>query len=148
MAGPLAEPARRARCACGQIELHASGEPRRVGLCHCLDCRKRHAAPVSAFAIFSRTSVALTGPERGPLPHEALRTFQSRTGYREAFCTRCGAHVFGVIDRSDEIELFLGSFDEPNVFTPTYELWTVRRERWLGDLPTVTRHFERDRTDS
>jgi len=34
------------------------------------------------------------------------------------------------------------------VFTPTYELWTVRRERWLGDLPTVTRHFERDRTDS
>jgi len=148
MAGPLAEPARRARCACGQIELHASGEPRRVGLCHCLDCRKRHAAPVSAFAIFSRTSVALTGPERGPLPHEALRTFQSQTGYREAFCTLCGAHVFGVIDRSDEIELFLGSFDEPNVFTPTYELWTVRRERWLGDLPTVTRHFERDRTDS
>src|SRR6478752_205081 len=29
--------------------------------------------------LFSRPSVALTGPERGPLPHEALRTFQSQT---------------------------------------------------------------------
>jgi hypothetical protein len=147
MTGPLPEPVRRARCACGQIELHASGEPRRVGLCHCLDCRKLHSAPISAFAIFSRSSVALTGPEWGPLPHDALRTFQRRPGERNAFCARCGSRVFGVVDCSDEIELFLGAFDEPNVFTPTYELWTVRRERWIGDLPTVTRHFEHDRTD-
>jgi hypothetical protein len=147
MTGPLPEPVRRASCACGQIELHASGEPRRVGLCHCLDCRKLHGAPVSAFVIFSRASVVLSGPERGPLPHAALGTFQSRPGYRRVFCTRCGAHVFWVIERSDEIELLLGSFDETNVFTPTYETWTIRRERWLGDLPTVTRHFERDRAD-
>ena len=92
-------------------------------------------------------SVELSGPERGPLPHDALRTYERRPGDRSAFCTRCGAHVFGVVDRSDEIEVFLGSFDETNVFTPTYELWTIRREQWLGNLPTLTRHFERDRVD-
>src|SRR5262249_29494352 len=112
MAGPLAEPVHRASCACGEIELHASGEPRRVGLCHCLDCRKRHAAPVSAFAIFERSAVLLTGPGQGPLPHAALGTFHTKSGYRQAFCTRCGAHVFGLKDRSEEIELLLGSFDE------------------------------------
>jgi hypothetical protein len=147
MAGPLAEPVHRARCVCGQVELHASGQPRRVGLCHCFDCRKLHSAPISVFAIFSRGSVELSGPERGPLPHDALRTYERRPGDRSAFCTRCGAHVFGVVDRSDEIEVFLGSFDETNVFTPTYELWTIRREQWLGNLPTLTRHFERDRVD-
>ena len=147
MAGPLAEQVHRARCGCGQVELHASGEPRRVGLCHCFDCRKLHSAPISAFAIFSRAAVELSGPERGPLPHDALRTYERRPGDRSAFCTRCGAYVFGVVDRSDEIELFLGSFDETNVFTPTYELWTIRREHWLGNLPTLTRHFERDRVE-
>ena len=83
----------------------------------------------------------------GPAAARRAGTFQSRPGYRRAFCTRCGAHVSGVIERSDEIELLVGSFDETNVFTPTYEAWTVHRERWLGDLPTVTRHFERDRAD-
>ena len=69
------------------------------------------------------------------------------SGYRRAFCTRCGSHVFGVVDGSEEIELLLGSFDETNVFTPTYEAWTIRRERWLGVQPTLERHFERDRLD-
>ena len=147
MAGPLAEPVRRARCVCGQVELHASGEPRRVGLCHCLDCRKLNGAPVSAYAIFPRSAVLLTGPERGPLPHGTLGTFLNQQGCRNAFCTRCGAHVFGVKAGSEEIDLLLGSFDETNVFTPTYELWTIRREQWLGNLPTLTRHFERDRVD-
>ena len=121
MAGPLPEPVHRASCLCGQIELHTSGEPRRVGLCHCLDCRKIHGAPFSAFAIFSRAAVVLSGPEQGPLPHATLGTFQDRPGYRRAFCTRCGAHVFGIIERSDGIELPVGCFDETNVFTPTYE---------------------------
>ena len=147
MTGPLPEPVRRASCRCGQIELHAKGEPRRVGLCHCLDCRKLHAAPMTAFVIFSRSAVVLTGAEGGPLPHGALATYRSKPTYREAFCTRCGSQVFGVIEGSEEIELHLGSFDETNVFVPSYESWTVRREQWLGTQPTLSRHFERDRVD-
>jgi len=50
--------------------------------------------------------------------------------------------VFGV--SGDEIEINLGSLDEPDQFTPTYELWTVRRENWLPDFPGLTA-FEKDR---
>jgi len=89
----------------------------------------------------------MTGPDRGPLPHAVLGTFLNPRGYRAVFCTRCGAHVFGLKERTEEIELLLGSFDETNLFTPTYESWTIRRERWLGNLPTLTEHFERDRVD-
>ena len=31
-------------CLCGDVRLVASGRPYRVGLCHCLDCRKHHGA--------------------------------------------------------------------------------------------------------
>jgi hypothetical protein len=33
-------------CQCGRVRIVAVGRPRRVGLCHCLDCRKHHGAPV------------------------------------------------------------------------------------------------------
>ena len=29
-------------CLCGNVRIVASGLPYRVGLCHCLDCRKHH----------------------------------------------------------------------------------------------------------
>lgn len=39
-------------CLCGNVRLVASGPPYRVGLCHCLDCRKHHGALFHASAIF------------------------------------------------------------------------------------------------
>lgn len=31
-------------CLCGNILIVANGEPLRVGICHCMDCRKHHGA--------------------------------------------------------------------------------------------------------
>jgi hypothetical protein len=52
--------------------------------------------------------------------------------------------VFG--RSGDEVEVHLGALDAPDQLTPTYELWTVRRESWLPPFP-VTSH-ERDRESS
>ena len=65
------------------------------------------------------------------------------------FCRRCGSSVFG--RSGDEVEVSLGALDAPDqqphgrhapsiaerLLTPTYELWTVRRERWLPEFPVV-----------
>ena len=48
-------------CLCGDVRIVATGAPYRVGLCHCLDCRKLHAAPFMAFAVFEQDAVAVTG---------------------------------------------------------------------------------------
>jgi hypothetical protein len=37
-------------CLCGNVRIVASGLPYRVGLCHCLDCRKHHGALFHASA--------------------------------------------------------------------------------------------------
>ena len=117
-------------CLCGKVRLVASGPPRRVGLCHCLDCRKHHGALFHASAIFERSAVSIDGE---------VRDYQGRF-----FCPACGSSVFSVSD--DEIEVHLGALDAPDQFTPSYELWTVRREAWLPDFALAER-FERDRTD-
>ncbi|WP_134681660.1 GFA family protein [Paracoccus ravus] len=105
-------------CLCGSVRITAKGQPHRVGLCHCLDCRKHGGAPFAALAIFPRDAVSIQGE---------TRAYQGRH-----FCPDCGSTVFGVSE--DEVEIALGSFDAPDLFAPSYELWTIRRESWLPDL--------------
>ena len=127
---------RSAGCFCGQVRLTVSGEPLRRSLCHCLDCRKSHGAPFVAFAIFSRDAVTVAGQTRANVTGK---------GYARHFCPSCGSPIFAIEEDGNEMELYSGSFDETSIFAPTYELWTVRREDWLGPMPTLERHFERDR---
>ena len=124
-------------CACGAVRFVAEGEPLRVGLCHCLDCRKQHGAPFGALAIFPADRVAFAGEEPGMYA-------SSPTG-RRYFCRRCGSPVFNRDEGSDEVELALGAFDGTDRFAPTYELWAVRRETWLPPIPSIVRRYERNR---
>ena len=116
-------------CLCGDVRFVATGRPWRVGVCHCLECRKHHGAPFHASAIFPHEAVSVDG---------ATREYAGRH-----FCPRCGSSVFG--RSGDEIELNLGALDAPDQFAPTYELWTIRRESWLPAFP-VAHRYERDRT--
>ncbi len=118
-------------CLCGEVRLVARGRPYRVGLCHCLDCRKHHGAVFHAYAVFARDAVSVQGQ------------FQDYAG--RCFCPRCGSSVFA--RTGDEIEVSLGALDAPDRFLPTYELWTVRREAWLPPFP-LQRRYERDREAS
>jgi hypothetical protein len=51
-------------CLCGNVRIVASGLPYRVGICHCLDCRKRHGALFHASAVFPQDAVTIDGETR------------------------------------------------------------------------------------
>jgi hypothetical protein len=117
-------------CLCGNVRVVASGRPYRVGVCHCLDCRKHHGALFLATAIFPQDAVTISG---------------NTSDYNgRHFCPRCGSSVFSRSE--DEVEVHLGSLDEIDQLQPTYELWTVRRESWLPAIP-LARSYERNRED-
>ena len=111
-------------CQCGKVRITATGAPDRVGICHCLDCRKHHGAVFYAAAIFARHAVRITGD---------TRAYEGRH-----FCPTCGSSVLA--ETGDEIEVHLGVLDAPDQFAPEYELWTVRRESWLPDVPGTDRY--------
>jgi len=115
-------------CLCGNVRITATGSPYRVGICHCLDCRKHHGALFEASAVFAEESVEVLG-ETG--------SYEGRH-----FCPNCGSPVFA--RTGDEIEVNLGALDAPDQLTPTYESWTVRRESWLPDFPLAA-SYERNR---
>ena len=116
-------------CLCGDVRLVASGRPHRVGICHCLDCRKHHGALFHASAVFPQEAVAIEG--------------QTRSYAGRHFCPRCGSPVFSR-STEGEIDVHLGTLDAPDQLRPSYELWIVRRESWLPPFP-VARRYEGDR---
>lgn len=118
-------------CLCGAVRFVASGEPYRVGVCHCMDCRKHHGTPFYASAIYPEDAVRI----EGETAHYGTRHF----------CPACGSSVFA--RSGDEIEVNLGALDAPSQFTPTYELWTIRREDWLPAFP-LHRRYERNRSSA
>ena len=142
-------------CLCGNVRIVALVLPYRVGLCHCLDCRKHHGALFSASAMFPQDAVTIDGETReyagrtscSAVPQQSIHHAGVHGGHAPApsarhFCPRCGSSVFA--RTADEIEVHLGSLDAPDQLMPTYESWIVRRESWLPPFP-LTRRYERDR---
>lgn len=118
-------------CLCGDIRFSISGAPYRVGLCHCLDCRKHTGSLFHTLAVFPESTVTVEGE---------TRDYNGRN-----FCPRCGSSVYG--RTGDEVEVSVGSLDAADQLAPTYELWTVRRESWLPAFP-LKRQYERDRSST
>src|SRR3546814_1289579 len=83
-------------CLCGNVRLVASGRPFRVGLCHCLDCRKHHGALFYAAAVFPQDAVTIEG--------------ETRDYAGRFFCPRCGSSLFA--RSGEEIEVHLGRSEE------------------------------------
>ncbi|MBZ9675702.1 GFA family protein [Mesorhizobium sp. ES1-1] len=116
-------------CLCGGVTFAVTGEPVRVGLCHCKDCRKAGGSVFSAFAIWPRRAFEMTG---------IVSSYGTRS-----FCPTCGGRVAWVDDK--EAEVMIGSLDiAPSDLAPQYELWIGRRETWLHALPG-TKQFAHDR---
>jgi hypothetical protein len=115
-------PGREGGCACGRLRFRALGEPLRVGLCHCLTCRKISGSAFNAFVIFAAARVAIAGE---------FKSWATSATHDRCFCPECGSQVFARDLATAETEVKLGAFDEPNLFSPSYEAWVPRREAWL-----------------
>ena len=123
---------RRGACLCGHIRYEAAGEPSRVGLCHCHDCRRESGSAFTLFAIWPRDHFRYSGEPK---------VFNGR-----GFCPDCGSRLFNL--NETEVEIRAGSLDEaPTDLVPQYEIWVKRREPWLPALPGLPQ-YEEDRPAS
>lgn len=127
----MAETKRRGGCNCGKVRVELRGEPARVGLCHCLTCRKETGGPFMAYAVWDRSQVSVAGE---------TANWTASTDRRH-FCPACGSSLFATREGDGEVEVRLGSLDDaPSGLAPDHELWTPRRERWLEPVTGAAQH--------
>lgn len=72
-------------CHCGQVRYLIQGAPLRSSLCHCRDCQRHAGAPVVAWTLVPRDTVAIQGN---------TSTYASSADGRRDFCSHCGTGLF------------------------------------------------------
>jgi hypothetical protein len=118
---------RTGQCLCGNVRYQVRGEPSRVRLCHCADCRRESGSAFTMFAV---------------RPRDAFDSSGEATVYKgRSFCPACGSRLFNL--SANEAEIRAGSLDSALTgLAPTYEIWIKRREPWLHLLAGAGQYAE------
>ena len=99
-------------CQCGRVRFVAEIESDDAYLCHCRMCRRATGGASIAFVNVVQDKVRW---EREP------DWYESSPIARRPFCSACGTPLgFAFLERATNIDLTLGSFDDPARFVPRH----------------------------
>jgi hypothetical protein len=112
-------------CFCGYIRYQIVGKPIEITHCHCTICRRVSGAPFITWVTFASADFSFAA---GNIPSR----FNSSCTAERTFCNRCGtALTFAETERSQLLDVTVGSMDHPNEFVPEEHIWVSSRLRWL-----------------
>lgn len=111
-------------CQCGRVRYAAEVDDDEAYLCHCRMCQRATGGVSIAFRNVRRADVVW---EREP------DRYASSPIARRGFCSACGTPLtFEYVDGSANIDLTVGSFDDPSRFRPTSHFGAESiHEGWL-----------------
>jgi hypothetical protein len=123
---------RTASCTCGQLTASCEGEPLRVSVCHCLNCKRRTGSAFALTARWPAEKVTVAGATR---EYQLVGDEGSTATFR--FCPTCGATVYFTNDTMpDTIAIPVGAFADPTFPPPTVSVYGGRRHPWIT-LPAI-----------
>ena len=119
---------RAASCRCGQLTATVTGDPVRVSVCHCLNCKKRSGSAFAAQVRFPSENVMIEGNSK---------TFDKAGDSGNVatfhFCPDCGSDVYYAIKGKFDglIAIPLGAFEDPFPFMPEYSVYEGRKNSFV-----------------
>jgi hypothetical protein len=128
---------RTASCRCGQLRAAVTGDPVRVSVCHCLNCKKRSG---SAFAVQARWPSAQVQIEGESKSHVMVADSGNSATFH--FCPECGSDAFYVNNGKfdDLVAIPLGAFDDPSFAGPGFSVWEERKYDWVEIVGAEIEH--------
>ena len=119
---------RTATCRCGQLQAACTGEPVRISVCHCLDCKKRSGSAFAAQARWPDEQVAISGAY-----HEWSHVGESGNRATFRFCPTCGSTLFYSSDGVPGLTaVAIGGFADPAFPPPDYSAYEERMHDWVA----------------
>jgi hypothetical protein len=110
-------------CFCGAVRYVADGDPLRVMHCHCTICRRTSGAPVVTWITYPMGAFRWTkGTPAG---------VKSTANATRNFCAKCGSHMAFIIDGAKELDITVGTLDNPLDYAPMYHIFNDTRIAWF-----------------
>ena len=128
-----------ASCRCGQLTAIATGEPVRVSVCHCLDCKKRSGSAFALQARWPAEQVAIEGRSKS-----WVNIADSGNRITFHFCPECGSDVHYEINGKFDglVAVPVGAFEDPYVLKPRFSVWEERKHDWVEILGDDVEHSD------
>ena len=119
---------RTARCLCGRVSIACRGQPVRVSICHCDDCRRRTG---SVFGLQVRYTQDATTPAGDP--RVFVRSADSGRTAEHRFCPDCGTTVWWTMQRDPGLVVVPGgAFADRDLPPPVVAVYAERRYPWCA----------------
>lgn len=108
-------PALTGGCLCGQLRYRIRNV-RAAYWCHCSMCRRVSGSGALPWATVARADVEFTSgtPAR----------YESSPGVTRLFCGRCGSPLVFDMAREADVDVTIGTLDDPDQLVPTHHIWT------------------------
>lgn len=115
-----------AQCMCGTLSATCRGDPVRISICHCLDCKRRSGSAFAYTATYDAAQVSTSGE------HGTYHRIGDEGRWADFhFCTRCGTAVFYEIEvRPGMVSVPAGGFADMDFPAPFVEVFVERRPEW------------------
>lgn len=130
--------ARTASCRCGQLRVECAGDPVRISVCHCLECKRRSGSAFAAQARWPEGKVRIEGQSTA-----WTHVGESGSPAHFHFCPVCGGHVFYRAEAMpDLIAVTIGSFADPAFPGPEYSVYEKRKLPWVEITGAGVDHYD------
>ncbi len=128
-------------CLCGKIRYKVTGDPVRMAICHCDDCRKATGAAFTTnIFVKSDDLVLLQGT-----PKQYRHPTDSGSTMTKEFCPDCGSQLFGYSSRGTGVKhVKVGTIDDASFVKPQLEVYTVRKLPYIR-LQDGIDHYDKNR---
>jgi len=124
---------RHAACNCGQLHLVCDGEPKRISMCHCLECQRRSGSVFGVQAWFGEEQVVSVVGISKPF----TRISDAGRSLTFHFCPTCGSTLFWKAEAFPAlVAVAVGTFADPSFPSPSFSVWERRRHDWIDDVPS------------
>lgn len=130
-------------CQCGAVRYAITGHPRKIYVCHCLECRGQSA---SAFGISVLVDQRDFQIKSGELRRWG-RPIDGKGQLYGFFCPACGSRIYHQSSNEPSIlSVKGGSLDQPPDLTNVPHIWTSRALSGIP-LPPIDRCYTYNFTD-
>jgi hypothetical protein len=126
----------RGSCLCKSVCYEVDGFEAPIEHCHCMTCRKAHAA------VFASTVGVTRQKFRWIAGEDKLRAYESSPGKLRRFCRRCGTQLVAERAGKEHILLRVATLDDDPGKTRALHIWTSHEPSWLKDSEKLPRYAE------
>ncbi|WP_421723099.1 GFA family protein [Bauldia sp.] len=113
-------------CQCGAVRYAITGPLIDPSICHCRMCQKAFGAFYAPLVGAKRSDFTVT---RGQ-----IAIFKSSDLAERGFCRDCGTPLTYDYVAADQINVSIGSLDDPSIARPVIQYGLEGRLPWVGDL--------------